>query len=135
MCGGFFFEFSADTLDRHVLTHSFPTRRSSDLDGGDKVKFFEGTPIPTSLAIVILLAVAAFLGRTGGDLWFGVWQLGPWQLHPLVLVYALSGTPMVSKTLRIHKPLADGTVIGALLCTWHDPAGTGCATAGWREGW
>src|SRR3546814_17556475 len=50
-------------------------------DGGDKVKFFEGTPIPTRLAIVILLAVAAFLGRTGGDLWFGVWQLGPWQLH------------------------------------------------------
>src|SRR3546814_18173526 len=66
-------------------------------DGGDKVKFFEGTPIPTSLAIVILLAVAAFLGRTGGDLWFGVWQLGPWQLHPLVLVYALSGTLMVSQ--------------------------------------
>src|SRR3546814_19059642 len=73
-------------------------------EGGDKVKFFEGTPIPTSLAIVILLAVAAFLGRTGGDLWFGVWQLGPWQLHPLVLVYALSGTLMVSKTLRIPKP-------------------------------
>ena len=73
-------------------------------DGGDKVKFFEGTPIPTSLAIVILLAVAAFLGRIGGDLWFGMWQIGPWQLHPLVLVYALSGTLMVSKTLRIPKP-------------------------------
>src|SRR3546814_19861643 len=65
-------------------------------DGGDKVKFFEGTPIPTSLAIVILLAVAAFLGRTGGDLWFGVWQLGTWPLHPLVLVYALSGTLLVT---------------------------------------
>jgi len=73
-------------------------------DGGDKVKYFEGTPIPTSLAIVILLAVAASLGRIGGDLWFGVWQLGPWQLHPLVLVYALSGSLMVSKTLRIPKP-------------------------------
>ncbi len=73
-------------------------------DGGDKVKFFEGTPIPTSLAIVILLAVAAFLDRIGSDLWFGVWQIGPWQLHPLVLVYALSGSLMVSKTLRIPKP-------------------------------
>ena len=72
-------------------------------DGG-KVKYFEGTPIPTSLAIVIMLAVAAHLGRVDGDIWLGVWQLGPWQLHPLVLVYALSGSLMVSKTLRIPKP-------------------------------
>ncbi|MDN5781984.1 MAG: CDP-alcohol phosphatidyltransferase family protein [Luteimonas sp.] len=73
-------------------------------DGGDKVKFFEGTPIPSSLAIVIALAVAAYLGHIGDALWFGVWQLGPWQLHPLVLVYALSGSLMISKTLRIPKP-------------------------------
>lgn len=73
-------------------------------DGGDKVKYFEGTPIPTSLAIVIVLAVATHLGRIGDGLWFGVWQLGPWQLHPLVLVYALSGSLMISKTLRIPKP-------------------------------
>lgn len=73
-------------------------------DGGDKVKFFEGTPIPTSLAIVIVLAVAAYLGRIEGGLWFGVWRIGPWLLHPLVLVYALSGSLMISKTLRIPKP-------------------------------
>ena len=73
-------------------------------DGGDKVKFFEGTPIPTSLAIVIVLAVAAYLGRIGGNLWFGVWQIGPWLLHPLALVFALSGSLMISKTLRIPKP-------------------------------
>ena len=35
---------------------------------------------------------------------FGVLQLGPWQLHPLVLAYALSGSLMISKTLRIPKP-------------------------------
>ena len=29
---------------------------------------------------------------------------GPWQLHPLVLVFALSGSLMISKTLRIPKP-------------------------------
>ena len=29
--------------------------------------------------------------------------LGPWQLHPLVLLFALSGTLMISKTLRIPK--------------------------------
>ena len=69
----------------------------------DKVKFFEGTPIPTSLLIVVLLAVAAVTGRIGEDIWFGVVHLGPWQLHPLVLVYALSGSLMISKTLRIPK--------------------------------
>lgn len=73
-------------------------------DGGDKVKYFEGTPIPTSVVIVLLLAVAAWQGAIGGDLWFGQWRLGPWQLHPLVLVYALSGSLMISKTLRIPKP-------------------------------
>jgi CDP-diacylglycerol--serine O-phosphatidyltransferase len=72
--------------------------------GGDKVKYFEGTPIPTSLLIVVLLAVAAWLGRIGGDLWFGTVRIGPWLLHPLVLVYALSGSLMISKTLRIPKP-------------------------------
>ncbi|MCR6662141.1 MAG: CDP-alcohol phosphatidyltransferase family protein [Luteimonas sp.] len=73
-------------------------------DGGDKVKYFEGTPIPTSLLIVVLLAIAAWQGSIGDALWFGAIQLGPWQLHPLVLVYVLSGSLMVSKTLRIPKP-------------------------------
>ena len=72
--------------------------------GGDKVKYFEGTPIPTSLAIVILLAVAVWQGRIGAELWLGEWRLGPWLLHPLALVYALSGSLMISKTLRIPKP-------------------------------
>ena len=69
----------------------------------DKVKYFEGTPIPTSLLLVVLLAIAAFQGRIGTDVWFGMVRLGPWQLHPLVLVYALSGSLMISKTLRIPK--------------------------------
>ena len=69
-----------------------------------KVKYFEGTPIPTSVVIVGLLALAAVQGRIGDALWLGEWQLGPWQLHPLVLVYALSGSLMISKTLRIPKP-------------------------------
>jgi CDP-diacylglycerol--serine O-phosphatidyltransferase len=72
--------------------------------GGDKVKYFEGTPIPTSLALVIVLAVAAWQGRIGDALWFGELRLGPWLLHPLVLMFALSGSLMISKTLRIPKP-------------------------------
>jgi len=73
-------------------------------DGGDKVKYFEGTPIPTSLAIVVMLAIALGQGRIGDALWWGEVRLGPWLLHPLVLAYALSGSLMISKTLRIPKP-------------------------------
>ena len=69
-----------------------------------KVRYFEGTPIPTSVLIVFMLAIAAATGAIGPNLWLGMLQLGPWQLHPLVLVYALSGSLMISKTLRIPKP-------------------------------
>ena len=69
-----------------------------------KVKHFEGTPIPTSLLLVVVLAVAAWTGALGPSLWLGVVQLGPWQFHPLVLMYALSGSLMISKTLHVPKP-------------------------------
>lgn len=68
-----------------------------------KVKYFEGTPIPTSLLLVAILAVLASRGLVGDDVLFGAWQLGPLQLHPLVLMYAASGSAMISKTLRIPK--------------------------------
>jgi CDP-diacylglycerol--serine O-phosphatidyltransferase len=72
-------------------------------EGGDKVKYFEGTPIPTSVVLSGLMALAAWQGRVGDQLWGGAWQLGPWLLHPLALLYALSGSLMISKTLRIPK--------------------------------
>jgi len=69
----------------------------------DKVAYFEGTPIPTSVVLTAVLALAAWQGRLGESLYGGVWTLGPWQLHPLTLMFALSGTLMISKTLRIPK--------------------------------
>ena len=69
-----------------------------------KVKYFEGTPIPTSVIIVLLFGLAYYLGRIDDGLWFGVWQVGPALLHPLSLIYAASGSAMVSATLRIPKP-------------------------------
>ena len=71
--------------------------------GGDKVKYFEGTPIPTSVVLVALLALAAWHGRIGDAFIGGVWSIGPFVLHPFALLYLLSGTLMISKTLRIPK--------------------------------
>ena len=71
--------------------------------GAAKVPYFEGTPIPTSVALTAVLAVAAWQGHIGAALWGGVWHVGPFELHPLVLLFALSGTLMISKTLRIPK--------------------------------
>ena len=50
-----------------------------------------------------VLAFAAWQERLGNDLYWGEWAFGPWVLHPLVLLFALSGTLMISKTLRIPK--------------------------------
>jgi CDP-diacylglycerol--serine O-phosphatidyltransferase len=71
--------------------------------GSDKVKYFEGTPIPTSLVLVAVIAIAVMQGAIGSHLWFGVTHLGPWQLHPLVLMFAVSGSLMISRTLHIPK--------------------------------
>jgi CDP-diacylglycerol--serine O-phosphatidyltransferase len=72
--------------------------------GAAKVPYFEGTPIPTSVVLTAVLAVAAWQGRLGEQLYWGSWTLGPWELHPLALLFVLSGTLMISKTLRVPKP-------------------------------
>ena len=71
--------------------------------GGDKVKYFEGTPIPSSLLLVAVVAVSAWLDRDGDVLPLGAVRLGPGQLHPMTLLWALSGSLMISKTIRIPK--------------------------------
>ena len=72
-------------------------------EGGDKVAYFEGTPIPTSVLLTALLAIAAWQGSIGTAMYGGSWVVGPWQLHPFSLLFAISGTLMISKTLRIPK--------------------------------
>jgi len=68
-----------------------------------KVKYFEGTPIPTSLVIVAVLAIAFWQGRVDDALWFGLTRIDPATLHPLTLIYVVSGSAMISKTLRVPK--------------------------------
>ena len=69
-----------------------------------KVTYFEGTPIPSSVLLVLLLVALTKMGRVGTALPGGVWGLGPYDLHPLALLFALSGSLMISKTLHIPKP-------------------------------
>ena len=73
-------------------------------EGSDKVAYFEGTPIPTTIILTGMLALAAWQGRVGENLYWGSWTVGPWELHPLALLFVLSGSLMISKTLRIRKP-------------------------------
>ena len=74
------------------------------LSQGGKVRYFEGTPIPTSIVLVGLVAWAASVGAIGERLWLGAVHIGPWLLHPLSVLYALSGSLMISRTLHIPKP-------------------------------
>ena len=69
-----------------------------------KVTYFEGTPIPTSVLLVALLMGLARAGRIGESMLGGVWSFASYDLHPLVLLFVLSGSLMISKTLRIPKP-------------------------------
>ena len=73
-------------------------------DASGKVKYFEGTPIPTSIVLVIMLGIAQYLGHVDDNIWFGAVKIGPALLHPLTIVYGLSGSAMISATLRIPKP-------------------------------
>ena len=73
-------------------------------EGGEKVKYFEGTPIPTSVVLVGVLAWAAWTDRIGDTMLGSVWNIAGADFHPLVLLFFVSGSAMISKTLRIPKP-------------------------------
>lgn len=71
-------------------------------EGSGKVKYFEGTPIPSSLLLVAVLALGARYGALGPDMWLGTVLLAGFQFHPLVLMFAVSGSLMISR-IRIPK--------------------------------
>src|SRR5439155_364766 len=73
-------------------------------DAGVGKLYIAGTPTSTSVRLVALLMG---LGRAGGiGAWMlgGLWTIASFDLHPLVLLFVLSGSLMISKTLRIPKP-------------------------------
>ena len=63
-----------------------------------KVRHFEGTPIPTSLVPLALLLLAFHRGTLYPVV------VGGLELHLVSLLFLLSGSLMISKTLRIPKP-------------------------------
>lgn len=73
-------------------------------DESGKVAYYEGTPIPTSVLIPCVLALFVALGRVGSDVPLGEFSPLGWVLHPFSFIYFLSGTAMISATLKIPKP-------------------------------
>jgi CDP-diacylglycerol---serine O-phosphatidyltransferase len=73
------------------------------LSGGTgKVAYFEGTPIPTAILLVGMLALAAWFGAIGEQMWLGEVELAGFRLHWLTLAFAVSGSLMISR-IRIPK--------------------------------
>jgi CDP-diacylglycerol--serine O-phosphatidyltransferase len=72
--------------------------------GSDKVLYFEGTPIPTSIVLVFAIAGLAWAGRIDASIPGGAVTIAGQSFHWFSLLYVLSGSLMISKTLRIPKP-------------------------------
>ncbi|KAJ6135394.1 hypothetical protein N7512_000554 [Penicillium capsulatum] len=74
-------------------------------DKSGKSKYFEGTPIPTTLGIASIMAYWVSQDWTHENIPFGILAEGTiFEFHPVVLLFALHGCLMVSKTIHIPKP-------------------------------
>ncbi|EIW85013.1 CDP-diacylglycerol--serine O-phosphatidyltransferase [Coniophora puteana RWD-64-598 SS2] len=80
-------------------------------DSSGKARYFEGLPIPSSLALVGVLAywtrqgwIADKSGIPGGLMTLWGESGGRGDIHPVSFVLALWAAAMVSKTLRVPKP-------------------------------
>ncbi|PLB50258.1 phosphatidylserine synthase [Aspergillus steynii IBT 23096] len=74
-------------------------------DKSGKSKYFEGTPIPTTLSIASLMAYWVSKGWIQEELPLGVIAQGTiFEFHPVVLLFVLHGCMMVSKSIHIPKP-------------------------------
>jgi CDP-diacylglycerol--serine O-phosphatidyltransferase len=74
----------------------------SDIEG--KIRYYEGVPIPANVILVLLLGLAFTLKQVGTEMWLGAYVIGPATFHPMSLLYAISGSLMISRTIRIPKP-------------------------------
>jgi CDP-diacylglycerol---serine O-phosphatidyltransferase len=68
-----------------------------------KVRYFEGTPIPTSIVLVIALSFLHQFALTGDRFPGGEWEVLGKAFHPFSVFFLISGSLMIS-TIRIPKP-------------------------------
>jgi len=74
-------------------------------DATGKSKYFEGTPIPTTLTIAAAMAFWVQQGWIHESVPFGVWAKGTvLEFHPITGLFVLWGCTMVSKSIKIPKP-------------------------------
>ncbi|EHK23264.1 uncharacterized protein TRIVIDRAFT_36484 [Trichoderma virens Gv29-8] len=74
-------------------------------DASGKSKYFEGTPIPTSLGLDAIMAYWLQQGWILDNIPFGtVFEGTSLEFHPVVLLFMIHGCMMTSKTIRIPKP-------------------------------
>ena len=67
-----------------------------------KVRYFEGTPIPTSVILVFLLAGLYRLDLVGQSFWWGRWEIVDRVFHPFSALFFISGSLMIS-TIKVPK--------------------------------
>jgi CDP-diacylglycerol--serine O-phosphatidyltransferase len=72
-------------------------------DATGKVRYFEGTPIPTSVVLVLVLAGLYYLGATGQNFPGGQWTILGRGFHPFSILFFVSGSLMIS-TIKVPKP-------------------------------
>ena len=67
-----------------------------------KVRYFEGTPIPTSVILVLLLAFLYGFNLIGPGFWWGRWEVVDRVFHPFSALFFISGSLMIS-TIKVPK--------------------------------
>jgi CDP-diacylglycerol--serine O-phosphatidyltransferase len=96
----FFVLCGLSRLARFNVTVSFLPK-----DATGKSQYFEGTPIPTTLAVDSVMAYWVHQGWILEDLPLGTLLAGtPFEFHPIAIIFALHGCLMVSKSIHIPKP-------------------------------
>jgi CDP-diacylglycerol--serine O-phosphatidyltransferase len=74
-------------------------------DATGKARYFEGTPIPTTLGLDALMAWWVSNGWIHEELPGGLWFAGSaFEMHPVVLLFMVHGCLMTSRTIHIPKP-------------------------------
>ena len=81
------------------------TASSIPKDATGKARYFEGTPIPTTLGLDALMAWWLSQGWIGESLPGGVWFAGSvLEVHPVAVLFVVHGCLMTSRTIHIPKP-------------------------------